>query len=442
MSWLRASRRSFTRSLGCLFVWLGSPAGAALLLALPLLIVAGVSGLSFAPQTDEVKYHLPVVRQFGAALPAVPIQDYRAATTPLPYLLWGAWGRLFGYGLPALRALTLLLSYAGFVATYTLMRRQGLTRPLLATLLLVFAPYVFLNSFTVYTVNVGLPFAALALIGYLDAAQGRAGWPALLWSGLAAAAAVYCRQHYLFLPAGMALAWALGCWRRRRLTWADARDAALIALPALAFAPLLIVWRGVTPPALQALQPLRLSVEHINFLAVLVGLYFAPAALAAWPALARHGWRAAWLLAGVPLYVAFAPQFRGATDALAGAEQGIIAHGLELLSERVGPLLPALAQFALWVNGVAVLAAGLLWPAERGRSADLRPAALWGMVGAFGLMLLASDYVGERFYALIWPVLLLLLYPPVSRRRALCWLWLAATAGAGVAYSILKMRGG
>jgi len=225
-----------------------SPAIAALALALPLLAVVLATSLDFVPQTDEAKFHWDTAQQFGETLPAIPWRDYHAATTPLPYLLWGVWGRLFGFGLPALRALTSLMSYAGVLAFYALARHRGHQWPLVESLLLLFSPYLFLNSFTIYTMNMGLLFAVLALRFYLGQ-DDRSGWIGLLWGSLAATAAIYCRQHYIFLPAGMGMWWAISQWRKRRIGWDDLWNLALIALPILLVLPLFLAWGGVTVPA-------------------------------------------------------------------------------------------------------------------------------------------------------------------------------------------------
>jgi len=398
---------------------------AALLLAAPLLLVALLTDLNFAPQTDEFKFHLGVVQQFGAALPAIPWRDYHAATPPLPYLLWALWGRVLGYGLPALRGLTLLLSFAGFLIFYAVARRQNHAAPLVEALLLLFSPYVFLNSFTLYTVNMGLPFAALALGCYLEAE--RAGWKALLFGGLAAAAAIYCRQHYLFLPAGVGLVWLAERIRARRLTLVHLRDLALIALPALLFAPLALAWGGLTPPAFQTLHALRPNAENVNFLLMVIGAYGAPLGLFAWPALAGWGWRALGLLAGVPFYALFRPAYGVGGD----AQLGIILHGLDILGRQAGAWLAFLAGLAVWANGLAVIVAGLR---RAGRSVWL-PAA-WLL--AFAVILLASEAVYERYYAIIMPVLLLWFYPQIAGRRWLLGLWLALSAGLSGTYFALK----
>jgi hypothetical protein len=426
MSWWGAKRVADLRA------WLGTPAGAALLLAAPLTLVALLTGLEFAPQTDELKFHLGVVQQFGAALPAIPWRDYHAATPPLPYLMWALWAQAFGYGLPALRLLTLLLSYAGVYAFYDLARRTGLPAPLWLGLLLVFSPYVFLNSFTLYTVNMGLLFAVLALRGYL--AAGENGWRGLLGGGLAAAAAIYCRQHYLFLPAGAGLAWLVeriaggsDAHRGRGYAGRMAVELALLALPAALFAPLLIGWGGLTPPGFQQLHALRVNVENVNFLLLFAGVYCAPLALWAWPQVVGWGWRALWLCAGAPLYALCRPTYTSAGD----AQLGIILHGLDIAGRLAGPLIAWLGGLTLWANGLVVLAAGL-----RRAGRDSRLCAAWTL--AFALILLASEAVYERFYVLITPVLLLWLYPLVARRRAVLALWLALSAALSIAYFAFK----
>ena len=426
---------------------LNTPGLAALILALPLLAVVLATGLGFAPQTDEVKFHQDVVRQFAESWPAAPWRDYNAATTPLPYILWATWGKVVGFDLAALRTLTLLLSYGSVLAFYWTARSLGHAWPLAESLLLLFMPYVFLNSFTIYTVNVGLVFEVLALWCYLQA-DGVSEWKWLLWGGLAATVAIYCRQHYLFLPAGMGLWWLVARWRGRSVNWRDLRDLVLIGLPVMSFLPLCLVWGGMTPPAFQGLHPLAFRLVHVNFLVMFIGLYCAPAAIAGWVVLARWGWQALWLIVPTPLYWLFRPYYEQGARALSSSEQGIILHGMDLARGLVGPVVPALGGFALWANGVVAMAAGV--------SSGVLPAAedsgrgkLWAWVVAFAGMLAVTDFVGERFYVLLMPVLLFLFYPrlagPRERggwRRAAVGLWLVGMALVGVVYGAVKMSGG
>jgi len=415
-----------------------SPVAAALILALPLLIVALITDLDFMPQTDEAKFHWDVIQQFDAEWPAVPWREYHAATTPLPYIAWALWGKVLGFELPLLRALTLILSYAGVLAFYLLARNRNHHWPLAESLLLLFSPYIFLNSFTIYTVNVGLLFEVLALWFYLRADQP-SDWPALLWGGLAATAAIYCRQHYIFLPAGMALWWAISRWRAKQVGWRDLRNLVLIALPITLFLPIVVAWGGMTPPAFQGLHSLTISPVHINFLVIFIGLYCAPVVIAALPTLSRWRWRGAWLLLCVPGYFLFRPYYEQGAKALSSSEQGIILHGLDLARGAVGAVAPALGEFALWANGLIIGAVSLI---ETWKAGDADSVKLWSWIAAFAGILAVSDFVGERFYVLLVPVLLLLFYPRLAGRRVAVALWAAGMALIGVAYSIIKMNGG
>jgi hypothetical protein len=422
MSWWRASRpdRQDIR--------------AALLLALPLLAAGLATGWAFPAQTDEAKFHWGVIQEFAQAWPQVPWQDYHSATGPLPYILWAAWGRVFGLTLPALRVLTTLVSYAGFLAFYRLARRQGYPMPLLAGLILALSPYVFLHSFTIYTVNVGLVFAVLAMGWYLEA--GAKGWRALLAGGLFATLAVYCRQHYLFLPAGAGIWWLGRVVRRRRRTWGAAGEALAIALPALLVMPLLVTWGGLVPPSMQGLHPLRLHPEHVMFMLIFAGLYAAPAAWTAWPTAWRARRQAAWLILALPLFALFRPAFGpGAPD----TAEGIILHALDLVHRTAGPAVPWLMEGLLWLNGLVI---GWAWWARDGRRPDDRGWMLWGWTAVFAGLVGISDYVGERFFALWMPALVLLIDPMLGERRLLRLIWLAGMAGITAAYCILKMSAG
>lgn len=422
MSWSHASRPNRI-----------PPLGAAILLALPLLLIVLLTGLAFPAQTDEAKFHWEVIQEFGRTWPAIPWRDYHAATTPLPYIAWALWGKAFGYSLPALRALTLVASYAGVLAFYFLARRRELEAPETAALLLLFSPYVFLHSFTIYTVNMGLLPAVLAAWAYLE--WEKRGWPALLAGGIAASAAIYCRQHYLFLPAGVGIIWLARRVRERRLGVKDLRDGALIALPALALAPMVTAWGGLTPPDFQSLHPLSLHPEHLNFLLIFIGAYLWPAGVTAWPAVVRMGRRSLWAVLGAPFFALFRPQFGPNTN----SEEGIILHSLALLAGAFGLAVPVVVQLGLWANGLAIGTAHL--PRQERSGWAISP-MLWAWAAAFAGILLMSEYTNERFYALLMPVLLLICYPSTQGRPGLRWAWIASMAGVAAVYSALKMSAG
>jgi len=172
---------------------------------------------------------------------------------------------------------------------------------------------------------------------------------------------------------------------------------------------------------------------------IFVGLYFAPVAIVAWPVLIRWGRRAVWLVLPVPMYVLFPPYYERGVEALSSSEQGIILHGLDIVRESVGPLVPALGGFVLWANGLVIGATGfcMTWKDRNGEAVKL-----WSWVTAFAGILLVSDFVGERFYALLVPVLLLLFYPRLSGRRIVVGFWLATMILIALVYSVVKMRGG
>ena len=62
-------------------------------------------------------------------------------------------GKIFGFELWKLRFLTVLISYLGSLLFFRTCQDQKIPSPLLKTLILIFFPYIFLYSFTIYTIH-------------------------------------------------------------------------------------------------------------------------------------------------------------------------------------------------------------------------------------------------------------------------------------------------
>ncbi len=206
-------------------------------------------GIAFAfgwqrPCWSDECHFLRVVADFAErGLPA--IADYNAGTPPLFYLIYAAWGGIFGFEPVALRSLTMLFSLGAGIVLHVVSREVRLSRgaSFFLPFILLANPYGAGLSFFVYTDMAMMLFLLLAL-----------------WAALRDRAGVFCaasmsalliRQYAAFLNLAYA---AVSLLRRRNA--AGRRFPAGAAASALAFVPLaalFVLWGGVAPP--QALEP-------------------------------------------------------------------------------------------------------------------------------------------------------------------------------------------
>jgi len=114
-----------------------------------LVVFAGLDRPLWGDETHFVQ----TVRQFGHHPTLDTLKHYNEMPGPLTFMLYGLWGRLFGFRIPVLRLLSILPA----VATYVLLHRllfDLFRRPrvaILTTLFSAFNPYMIGLGFFVYT---------------------------------------------------------------------------------------------------------------------------------------------------------------------------------------------------------------------------------------------------------------------------------------------------
>jgi hypothetical protein len=380
--------------------------------AVALLAAATVTGLRFPPYHDE-RLYLPLIADYSRGFDAGRIATYRDTqilTGPAMFLTYSVWARLVGLDPARLRTLSAVLAAAAGAGFVAIDARLGGKRPVLVGLAVCALPLFLVTGTTVLSEPLSLAAAALGTTLWLGGAGGRSGSSRCWLSALPLAVAANARAPWLALPLALAVAGA-----------AIVRRPAAAIAPALAIAaqvPLWVVWGGVIP------DPGRVADQAAGMgIPAQAGLHpesllhqLAVAGFAFWPALRvrRAPPRLAlpWMLLGIVLYAAFAPdmtfRFGGPLRALAALGGGLMR-----------PLLPAAAlcgwALALQV-GTDVLDGGRP-PAAR----SLGVAALLG-VGIY----LASPISFDRYSLTFTPFWLLALAPALGRRPRLWGGWLAA----------------
>jgi len=213
-------------------------------LALPLLIGALITGLNYPLTWDEPAYY-SVLMIFGDNyLPSIEeLRSYnRFDATPLSAIIFGLWGKIFGFDPWKLRILSVFFSFGAILAFYMiskslLKKYDSPVNPLHLALLLMLNPYFYATSFLILSDPSSIFFFMFSLLYYIRRHT--------LLFGFFAGLAILTRQFYLFLPISILLYLFI---KKRNLFYRDRRFfGALLSLAM--FFPFFYLWGWHLSPA-------------------------------------------------------------------------------------------------------------------------------------------------------------------------------------------------
>jgi 4-amino-4-deoxy-L-arabinose transferase-like glycosyltransferase len=346
-----------------------------------------------APVWDEALHHLPVARSFGPGLPGIELlRSYNSAVGPAFYILAGNIGAATGYSIITLRLFVFFCAALNAVLFFLIARRLAPGRGPTALLLFVTYPYFFTLSGTFMSEQPALTFGLLALLLFTSTGPGRAA--RLVLSGIAAGVAILTRQFFVFLPVGLALGECGMRTGRRR--WIGLL---LLLAPLLVITALLLLWRGLAPPGFQERHHPGFTLTGLSSVLIWTGLFFLPWLLLRLRRAPRSPWLLVALLA-IPVTMLAPEPGAGITRAL-----------LALLPE---PLM----RIAVAVLGTA----GAAWFVEtvlglKGSSPP-RAAVALSAIALAAMFALGGPLVYERYYLLLYPLLLLAAIPTLDAKRS------------------------
>ena len=387
-----------------------------LILSLPFIGFTLLTRLSFQPIVDEHLFHLKAIGQFASSFPFFNLKDYPSASGPLPYIFWVMMGKIIGFDLWKLRCLTVLISYLSSVLFFRTCRDEKLPFPLLKTLILIFFPYIFLYSFTIYTMNFTLFWEIFSLRYFLKYVESQSKGD-LMWGSIGSLALVFSRQIDVALPVGI-LCFFLVEKRLRKL-------ASLLAclVPIGGLLLLVIYWKGITPPPFQTAFPLSFKLTQLTLLLTVLGFYLQPIGL--FEGRRLRGWPASFFLLLVPYLLIFNVPYP--QEGL-----GIVYYGIDLVSRTfhggfslIGPLYLGLVG-GLVFHGIV-----------RSVRESPRPPLASYVLLFYTLLNGFNSFVYERFYYFAWPLFLLLLPRDVSENRTVLMIVLLFLVGISLSYAKL-----
>ena len=167
-----------------------------LLVYAPFVGLALLTRLSHNPLVDEWAWHLPTIERFAEQLPHIDIGNYHTSSGPVPYIIWGMLGKLFGVDLRVLRLSTLLCGLGYVTILWRLLSREKTAVLLCVLAMIALNPYGLTYSFTIYTMVMSLFFASAGILALERATESRRVALLAVYS-LFTALAVLSRQIYV-----------------------------------------------------------------------------------------------------------------------------------------------------------------------------------------------------------------------------------------------------
>jgi hypothetical protein len=385
-----------------------------LILSLPFIGVTLLTRLSFQPIVDEHLFHLKAIGQIASSFPFFNLKDYSSASGPLPYIFLAMMGKIIGFDLWKLRFLTVLISYLSSVLFLRTCQDEKIPSPLLKTLILSFFPYIFLYSFTVYTMIFTLFWEIFSLRYFLKYGHSQAKGD-LIWGSIGSLALVFSRQIDVALPVGILCFFLV----ENRLKKLASLLACLVPIGGLLL--LVSYWKGTTPPPFHARFPLSFKLTQFTLFLTVLGCYLQPIGL--FEGRRLRGWPAFCFLILIPYLLVFNVPYP--KEGL-----GIIYYGIDFVSKTsyggvslIGPLYLGLVG-GLVFYGIA-----------RGIRESPKPPLVSYVLLFYILLSGFNPLVYERYYYFAWPLVLLLLPRDVSGNRTLLMIVLLFLVGVSLSYA-------
>jgi len=239
-----------------------------LLLTFPLIIK---TDLDIPNSFDETVFHYPTIKSFANQYPKLDLSNYKSGPTPLYYILMMFFVKVFVCGIIPLRIINLFISVICLMVFFWyLSKKRDLTKALMISFCFALSPYFLGPSIRLATDNMGLLFMFLAMMEFdskkVISMQRFSG--ANIFSTLT----VLTRQINLWLV-------GLGLFSSLRYEnepfGLRLKKIILLLIPLLSLLPFFLMWKGLTPPFVQARQQYRalVNLDVIAYSISVLGFY-------------------------------------------------------------------------------------------------------------------------------------------------------------------------
>jgi hypothetical protein len=162
---------------------------------LPVVVAVGLQ----RPAMHDEPHFIRTIQRFADQPTLATLRVYNEMSTPLPFVVYAAWGRAFGFEPATLRTLSLVIALGSYAAICLFMLEQfkDVRVAVGLTALIAIHPYMMALSVLVYTDMLAIGLGALACWALLR----REAWVL----GLSLAGAMLCRQYAIVFPVAFAV---------------------------------------------------------------------------------------------------------------------------------------------------------------------------------------------------------------------------------------------
>ena len=184
------------------------------------------------PWGDELRFYATII-DFGNSLTVDLLQHYNQMSTPLPFMMYAWWGKLFGFELFTLRIFSIILAFLTYLLFHRILYEKLTNKrfALYGTLFFMIHPYMVGLSIFVFTDTLAILFLLLGYYAF-DKEKFALGIISL-------ALAILCRQYMLFFLPPVFIYYALRLMPTRAFITS--------IVPALPYFLLIIFWGGTSP---------------------------------------------------------------------------------------------------------------------------------------------------------------------------------------------------
>jgi len=186
---------------------------------------------------DENHFTL-TIRQFADSSLLSILYNYEEMSTPLPFMIYAIWGKIFGFELITLRFFTIVI--ASFFYSITFIFFKSVFTPKKAVLYTIFLslnPYLIGLSYFVFTDMLSMLFIVITMYAFKKDNN--------IVMSIGIAGALLCRQYLIFVPITIIVAAAVSfLYTRNKQNSTKLIAAVLGTFP---FCLLVLYWSGLSP---------------------------------------------------------------------------------------------------------------------------------------------------------------------------------------------------
>jgi hypothetical protein len=196
------------------------------------------------PLWGDESHFVNTINQFGKDMSIDTIKHYNEMSTPLPFILYSVWGRIFSFDLQILRIFSVIIALSTYLLFYNLLLSifKDIKVSLLTTAFIVVHPYMIGLSVFVFTDMLAILFIITSCISIRKQSP--------IYLSLSLACGLLCRQYLIFfvLTAGL---YYLGIYYNYKKRKQDTENiipmlwscfVSLVPLTILA-----VLWKGLSP---------------------------------------------------------------------------------------------------------------------------------------------------------------------------------------------------